>query len=150
MTAEKSAKKQRGKPFKKGQSGNPKGKPTGTRNKITLAAEALLDGEAEAITRKVIELAKNGDITAIRLCLERIIPPLRHRPLHIVLPAVETAADVLAALSATIAAVAEGEVTPDEGAALVGLLESQRKALETVDLEGRLAALERRVSEGAA
>ncbi len=146
MKSRNNAPKTRGRPFKKG---NP-GRPKGARHKITRAAEELLDGEAEAITRKAIELAQNGDITAIRLCLERIIPPLRHRPLHIALPAGETAADVLAALSATIAAVAEGEVTPDEGAALVGLLESQRKALETVDLEGRLAALERRVSEGGA
>ena len=56
--------------FESGQSGNPKG----ARNKATLAAEALLDGKAEAITRKAIDLAKAGDLTAIRLCLERIIP----------------------------------------------------------------------------
>ena len=65
--AENSTKEQRGRPFVKGQSGNPKGKPKGVRNRLTLAAEALLDGEAETITRKAVELAKDGDMTAIRL-----------------------------------------------------------------------------------
>ena len=55
--------------FQKGHSCNPNGKPKGARNKATLAAEALLDGEAEAITRKAIEKAKEGDMAAIRLCL---------------------------------------------------------------------------------
>ena len=57
--------------FPKGKSGNPKGRPKGARNKATLAAEALLDGDAETITKKAIELAKAGDLTAIRLCLRR-------------------------------------------------------------------------------
>ena len=60
--------------FEKGVSGNPNGRPKSARNKSTLAAEALLDGEAGALTRKAIELALNGDLGAIRLCLERIIP----------------------------------------------------------------------------
>ena len=57
--------------FKPGTSGNPSGKPAGARNKTTLAVEALLDGEAEDLTRKAIELAKAGDMTALRLCLDR-------------------------------------------------------------------------------
>jgi hypothetical protein len=61
--------------FKKGQSGNPSGRPPGSRNKSTLAAEALLDGEAETLTRKAIEEAKAGNMIALRLCLERIVPP---------------------------------------------------------------------------
>ena len=59
--------------FKPGEPGNPAGKPKGTRNKMTRAAEALLDGEAEALTRKAIKLAKAGDLTALRLCLDRIV-----------------------------------------------------------------------------
>ena len=54
--------------FQPGQSGNPKGRPPGSRNKTTMAVEGLLDGDAEAITRKAIEKAKGGDATMIRLC----------------------------------------------------------------------------------
>jgi len=66
--------------FKPGQSGNPRGKPKGARHKATLAALELLDGEAEALTRKAVDLALEGDTTALRLCLERIAPPARMRP----------------------------------------------------------------------
>src|SRR5689334_3084270 len=66
--------------FSKGQSGNPRGKPKGARHRSTLAAEALLDGEAEALTRKAIEMALAGESTALRLCLNRILSPRRERP----------------------------------------------------------------------
>ena len=67
-------------PFEPGKSGNPAGKSKGTRNKTTLAVEALLDGEAETLTRKAIELAKAGDLAALRVCLDRIAPPRKDRP----------------------------------------------------------------------
>jgi hypothetical protein len=69
------ATKQRGRPFKAGQSGNPTGKRLGTRNKATMAAQALLDGEADALTRRAVELALEGNMAALRLCLERLLPP---------------------------------------------------------------------------
>ncbi len=69
--------------FKKGQSGNPAGKPIGARHKTTLAVQALLDGEAESLTRKAVELALAGDITALRLCLERIAPARKDYPVVI-------------------------------------------------------------------
>ena len=64
--------------FRKGQSGNPSGRPRGARNKTTRAVEALLDGEAEALTRKAIERALEGDTTALCLCLDRLLPPVAH------------------------------------------------------------------------
>ena len=67
-------------PFQPGQSGNRAGKRKGTRNKVTLAIEALLDGEAETLTRKAIELAKLGDLAALRVCLDRIAPPWKTAP----------------------------------------------------------------------
>ena len=67
--------------FKAGQSGNPGGRPKGALNKATLATQALLDGEAEALTRKAVELAKDGNPVALRLCLERLLPPGRIGPL---------------------------------------------------------------------
>jgi hypothetical protein len=70
---------QRGRPFEPGKSGNPKGRPKGSRNQATLLAEALLDGEAEAITRKLVDKALEGDTTALRLCLDRLVAPMRER-----------------------------------------------------------------------
>ena len=82
-----------GGPFKKGQSGNPGGRRVGCRNKTTIAAAAFLAGEAEALTRRAVELALVGDPTALRLCLERILPPCRDRIVKFVLPPIESAAD---------------------------------------------------------
>ena len=104
--------------FKPGQSGNPAGRPKGARNKTTLAVEALLDGEAEALTRKAIEKALEGDSVALRLCLERIIPARRERATHFDMPMLAEAADARKAMGAIVAAVAEGELTPGEGAIL--------------------------------
>ena len=83
----------RGRPFEKGQSGNPAGRRVGCRNKTTIAAAAFLTGEAEALTRRAVELALVGDPTAMRLCLERILPPCRERAVKFVLPPIESAAD---------------------------------------------------------
>jgi hypothetical protein len=134
----------RGRPFEKGQSGNPAGRPPGTRHKVTLAAEALLDGESEALTRKAIDLALTGDTTALRLCLERILPPRKSRRVAFDLPKIEKAEDLLAALSAVVTSMAAGELGADEAALIASVLEAKRKTIETVDLERRLAALEQR------
>ncbi len=134
----KSVAKPRGKPFPPGNAGKPKG----TRHRVTMAVEALLDGEAEALTRTAIEAAKAGDMTALRLCLDRIAPPPKGRRVSLDLPQIETAADVTKALSAAVQAAAAGEITLDEAGQVAGLLEAQRKAIETADLEARLAALE--------
>ena len=88
--------KQDGK-FTNGRSGNPSGRSQGSRNKVTLAVEELLGGEAEALTTKAVELALEGKTTALRLCLERICPPRKDRPVSFDLPTVETPADTVPA-----------------------------------------------------
>src|SRR3954470_16848279 len=113
-----SAGEQRGRPFKKGQSGNPAGKPKGARHRTTMAVDALLEGEAETITRKAVELAKAGDTVALRLCMDRLAPPRRDRPVPFTLPKLDTVADAKAASAAILEAVAEGELTPNEAADL--------------------------------
>ena len=107
--------------------------------------EALLDGEAAVITRKAIELAKEGDGIALRLCLERILPPRRSRPVTIKLPDVSSAQGVTAALAALVAEMSAGNVTPDEAGLIAGVLESQRRAIELTEIEARLAAIEGRL-----
>jgi hypothetical protein len=121
--------------------GNP-GKPKGTRHKATRAALALLEGESEALSRKAVELALAGDTTALRLCLERIAPPRKDAPIAFDLPAMQSAADAAVAAAAVVEAVADGELTPVEGAHVMGLIEAYRKTLETSELEARVAALE--------
>jgi len=142
---EKSAGKQRrGRPFEPGQSGNPAGKPKGTRSRQTLLAEKLMEDEAEDVVRAVIGAAKGGDMTAARLVLERIAPPRKGRPVVFDLPRVETAADVLQALGSVVQSVAAGTLTPDEGATVAGLLEVKRRAIETTELEQRISDLEKK------
>lgn len=128
--------------FQPGQSGNPNGRPKGAKNATTLAAEALLDGEAETITRKCVELAKGGDMAAIRLCLERIVPPRKSRPVYIDLPDIEEPSDLLAAMQAVLRSVASGETAPDDANTVMALLEQTRRAQDLVDIDARLTALE--------
>ena len=133
--------------FAKGHSGNPKGAPTGSRHKATLAAEKLLDGEAEALTRKAVEMALAGDLQALRLCIERILPPRRERPAAVSLQPVNKASDLVAASNDLIRQVAAGVLTPGEAAAIGQLVASAAKAVEVVDLDTRLAALEAKVEK---
>ncbi len=128
--------------FPKGKSGNPKGRPKGALNKATLAVQSLLDGEAEGLTRKAVELALQGDITALRLCLDRIAPPKRESHVSVELPPIKSAADLPAAVAALLAAVAGGQITPGEGERLARLVGEAGRALELADIETRLAALE--------
>jgi hypothetical protein len=123
------------------QPGNP-GRPKGARHKTTLAIEALLDGEAEVLTRKAIELAKGGDLVALRLCLDRVCPPCKDRPVNFTMPALETAADVRRVASAIVGAVAHGELTPSEASELSRLLDSFTRLLEVTEFEERLRKLE--------
>lgn len=89
--------------------GNP-GKPQGTRHKATRAAEALLEGEAEALTRKAIEAALEGDIAALRICLDRIVPIRKSRPIQFDIGALENAADLSAAARKLLEVGAPGRV----------------------------------------
>jgi hypothetical protein len=115
--------------FEKGQSGNPNGRPKGALNKATLAAQQLLDSEAQEITRKVIELAKQGNPMALKLCLERLLPRRKDRLISLNLPEVKTQSDVPQALKAILAAVSQGTITPSEADILAGLVEAAQKAI---------------------
>jgi hypothetical protein len=134
--------------FKPGQSGNPAGKPKGTRNAVTRAMEALLDGEAEKLTRKAIDLGLAGDMAALRLCLDRIMPPRKDRHLAFTLPAMNAPVDAAKGLASIVAAVASGELTPSEASELTKLVEGYARVLETVDHEERLRALEGKLGNG--
>lgn len=145
--ADKTVEKQRGRPFQKGRSGNPGGRPKGARNATTLALEILLDGQANALTQKAIDLALAGDMAALRLCLDRIMPPRKDRPVTFALPEIKGAQDAAAVVSAVLAAVASGELTPSDAAEIGKLIDSYVKAFETAELAERLERLERMTSQ---
>ena len=131
----------RGRPFEKGRSGNPGGRRRGSRNKATLAAAALLAGESEALTRKAVEMALGGDPTAMRLCMERVLPPCRERTVKFSLPPIEAARtgkscgpspqDVSLAMDAVTSALARGEITPGEAETIAGVVDTFVRAIET-------------------
>lgn len=127
--------------FAPGNPGGP-GRPQGSRNAASLMLDRLADGEAEAILAEVIAKAKAGDMKAAEMILARAWPQRKGRPVALRIPPVESAVDVLKALSAVLEAMGDGQITPDEAALVGGLLETKRKALETVEIEARLAKLE--------
>src|SRR5882762_3798883 len=104
----------RGRPFAKGQSGNPAGRRRGSKNRRTLAARELLDGEAGALTRKAVDMAMSGDATTMRLCLERILAPRREPEVRFDLPPIRDAGDISGAMAAVMRALARGSITPSE------------------------------------
>jgi uncharacterized protein DUF5681 len=126
--------------FEKGQSGNPNGRPLGSRNKSTMLLQNLLDGEAEAIARKVIEMAKAGDMAAIRVCLDRLAPARRSASVTCELPPLDDRGGTMNALSTIIAAVGAGDITPAEAASLAKVIELHQMARSIVEYEQRQAA----------
>ena len=138
---------QQGGRFEKGRSGNPRGRPLGSRNSATLAAEALLEGEAEKLTRKCIELAMDGDTVALRLCLERIYPARRDRPVTFPLPPITSARDAADIAAAVAEAVAAGHITPSEAAEFGKVIEIYIRAYQVAELSDRVACVEQMTDE---
>lgn len=132
------AKTRRGKPFEPGNAGKPKG----ARHQVTRAIEALIEGEHEALTRKAIDKALEGDMIALRLCLDRLAPPRKDAPISLALPPVKSAQDAVAASSTLLDALVTGEVTPDEAGRVMALLTAHKGIVETGDLERRISELE--------
>jgi AAA domain len=105
-------------------------------------SEALLEGEGEALTRKAIDLAKSGDMQALRLCMDRLAPPRRDSPVAFDLPEMKTVSDAVLAMGALVKAVAEGDLTPTEGAELTRMVQAFAKIIETAEIEERIRKLE--------
>ena len=128
--------------FQKGKSGNPAGKPKGARHKTTMAIQALMDGEGETITRKAIEAAKDGDMAAIRLIMERVLPARKDSPVAFKLPPLASSGDASKAIANILAAVASGTLTPIEANETSKLINAYIEALRTTELEQRIQQLE--------
>ena len=130
----------------KGTSGNQSGRPAGSRNKATVVLEQMLEGEAQRLTRKVIDLALGGDLTALRLCMERLVPPRKDRPIHLDLPPIQTVQQISMAMTSIAAAISEGQITPSEGETVANILAVQKDVIATGELERRVEELEEKMS----
>ena len=126
----------------KGVSGNPKGTKTGSRHRVTQAAENVLNGESEALSRKLIERALAGDVNALRICMDRILPPRKDRTIAMKLRGIKRPSDLIKIMHQITQAVAKGGISPQEGSQLSNMVEVQRRTLETGDVAKRLEALE--------
>ena len=118
------------------------GRPKGSRNKATIAIESLLEGQAEALTQTAISKALEGDSIALRLCMDRIAPPMKDKPVVFTLPKMQDAIDASQAAGSVLSAVSDGSLTPIEGTRVMGLIDSYRRTLELTEIEQRLQVLE--------
>jgi hypothetical protein len=116
--------------FQRGQSGNPAGRPRGSRNKASIRMQAMLEQRAKALVNKVVEMALAGNVAALRLCLDRLVPTRKNEPVICEMAPLEKAADAVAAIA-------------DEAAKLAKVIGLYVNSLEARDFEDRLARLER-------
>jgi hypothetical protein len=129
--------------FKKGQSGNPNGKPRGSRNATTILFDELLKDNAQDLIEKAIEMAKGGDGPALRLCIDRLAPPRKDRPVWFELPKMNESRDVVKASAVIVEAVAAGDLTPSEASELSKVIDGYARSLQTIEFEQRLSTLEK-------
>src|SRR6516165_6653772 len=147
MSSAKTGSKQVGGRFAKGVSGNPAGRPAGSRNSATLACEALLEGQAEALTQKAVDMALAGDTVALKICIDRIFPARRDRPVTFALPPITSPRDAADIAAAVAEAVAAGQLTPSEAAELGKVIEIYVRAYQTAELNDRSVPINQMTDE---
>jgi hypothetical protein len=128
--------------FKPGQSGNPAGKKLGTRNRATRALEELLEGQGLALTQKAVDMALAGDTVALKICIDRIYPVRRDRPVTFPLPPITSARDAADISAAVMAAVSNGDITLSEASEIGKLIDSYVRAYQVAELDDRTARVE--------
>ena len=132
--------------FERGRSGNPHGRPAGSRNRASVILDAIAEGQAADLLRTVLQRARRGDLQAAALIFSRVWP-IRKARMRFDLPSLDRAADLPHALAAVVAAVSTGLLSPDEAAAIAAVLNAQRAAIELAEIEGRLRTLEQRTGQ---
>jgi hypothetical protein len=134
-------------PFVKGQSGNPAGRPVGSRNRFTREMDEALAAHGVALIEKVVTHAHAANPAAMRLCFDRLVPQGKNRPFSVELPPVETPHYMVAALSEVQRALGASEVTTEEASRLVDLVGRTARVLASkaaaeIELTERVARCE--------
>jgi hypothetical protein len=132
-------------PFVKGQSGNPAGRPAGSRNKFTAEMQEALEESGLPLIQRLLELAGQGNTGAMRQCLDRLIG--KQRPSSVQLPAPDSPNYVVTALSEIHRALGAGEIASDEASRLVDFVGRTARVLASkaaaeIDFADRLARVE--------
>ncbi len=120
-----------------------KGRPPGSRNKVNLAMENLLEGEGEVLTRKVIEMALAGDIAALRLCMDHLLPPLKDRQIHLDIPPIKSPRHALEVMGTIVTATLKGEITSSEGSSAANIVGDYIETIEQTELLERIERIEK-------
>ncbi len=136
--------------FQKGQSGNPAGRKPGSRNRATIMVQNLLEGAAENIAKRAAQLAEDGNVAAIRICMNRLSPAGKHKPVAFELPPIHSAHDCLRATSAIMTGIGTGDIAPSEAFQIARVIDVHLRAISTHDLEQRLVRLEKARDHSAA
>jgi hypothetical protein len=131
--------------FQKGQSGNPAGRPRGTVSRATVLTQNLLSDHAESIAAKIIELEEQGEMGALRACMDRLVPAIKHQPVAVELPPIEKPADAVEAAASIVAAVAAGDVSATEAAQLAKVVDVYVRAVDSKGFDERLTKLENEI-----
>jgi hypothetical protein len=127
---------ERGRPFAKGNAGRRRG----SKNRSTVLAQSLLAGEETELIRKAIELAKAGDVQMLKFLLDRLLP--KERLIKIDLPRLDFSDEAIDGMAAVSRAIAEGQITPSEGAAISNMISGYSRAVEVWDLSRRIEVIE--------
>ena len=133
--------------FRPGSSGNQKGRPPGSRNRTTQFTQQLLEADAPSIARKLVEYAKNGDGTALKIYFDRVCPVLRSQPITIDLPGeINTPEDARVASNKVIAAMFSGDITPEDAARAQSAIKGPIETIELCDLKTQLDELREEIT----
>jgi hypothetical protein len=128
----------RGRPFKQG---NP-GRPPGSKNKVTRMLDELVENEGENLTRKIIELAKAGDVRCLLWGVDRLLPKRPDEPINLELPKIDRVQDIAPAMAAVARAASNGTITTEQACRIVSVLNSCGSALTAADFAVRLEKVE--------
>lgn len=133
--------------FKAGVSGNPSGRPVGSKSKVSQLVNNMIAERAEDVTEVLVQNALDGDSGCLKLIIERLAPAPKDGHINIELPNIEQSGDLSKAIAMVISSVGKGDITPHEGQSLVKMFEGWKSAYSLEEIETRINQLEEKQNE---